>query len=90
MSIQIHIPARFARSVAKGQDAFEVKGYSVVACIKELITIVPRIEKSLFYSESEVLRSTVQVLLNNEPLDAKGLMTKVNDGDHIKIKHHIR
>jgi len=89
MSVQIRIPTRFARKLAKGQELFDVKGDSVAACIKELIMIVPKIQESLFYRESEILRSTIQVIVNNVRLDENSLLQEVKDGDRIQIKHHI-
>jgi hypothetical protein len=79
-----------ARSCAKGQDSFEVKGNTINDCKKELITITPGIKKSLFYGEKDLLRSTIQVTVNNIRSDAEGLLKQVKDGDHIQIKRKIR
>lgn len=90
MSIKINIPESLAASLAKGQELFTVKGSTVRACIKDLITILPGIKKSLFYGEKGLLRSTIEVMVNNARLDAKDLSKKVNDGDSIQIKMNLR
>jgi len=90
MSIKLYIPGSLS-ATAKGKHLLEVNGKTVGECLNQLVSLLPGMEEVLFYEKGETfaLRSRINVLVNGESADAKGLAKEVKDGDEIRIKMNI-
>ncbi|MFC2004755.1 hypothetical protein ACFLUY_00860 [Chloroflexota bacterium] len=95
MSIKLYLP-RSMSGITKGKDVFEVEGETVGECLSHLVTLIPRIKEELFYVDTEeslatngMLRSNIEVMVNEKSINAEGLATKVKDSAKIEIKLNI-
>ena len=84
MSIKLFLPSRLTY-LAKGREVFEVTGKTVGECLDALVSIVPPMKNTLFYESEKVLQSIIEVRLNQETIDSKGLSRSVEEGDEIHV-----
>ncbi len=85
MGINLFLPANLSK-FAKGKDWFEVEGKTVGECLNQLVSFVPTLRNVLLCGSGDKLNWAFKVLVNREETDAKGLETKLEDGDEIEIK----
>ncbi len=78
--------------ITKGQNLFEVNGKTVGECLKNFISLMPKMKDILFFKSGEGLapRSHIQVFVKEKSTDADILAKQVEDGDEIHIKKNIQ
>lgn len=83
MGIKVFLPTSLSY-LAEGKDLCEVNGKTVSECLNHLVALIPVLKETLFLGNS--LHPTIKVLVNQESVDAEGLIKELKDGDEIEIK----
>ena len=85
MSIVLYL-SRNLTGYTKGAEAFEVDGETVGECLKDFVSIFPRIKNELFLSSGDRLNERVQLRINRRIADKEDRLTKkLKDGDELEI-----
>ncbi len=79
MSVKVRLPS-LLRKYANGQELLEVKGYSPVECLHNLVVQFPDIRRWVYDKQGE-LRPQVWFFTNGERISADELTNRLKDGD---------
>lgn len=72
------------RKMTGQQDPIKVSADTPAACLRQLVTVFPALEKWL-YGENDILKSHVWLFLNDERIYQDKYTQNLTDGDEIFI-----